>query len=177
MNAANSPADDRRVSTTVARLAALMKPGGLLSTGEVAELRRMDPARPAPGFFKLEGAVLDADLPAEAGRREERETRWAAVVAGLAILGELHRPERRLGTALAEAGFTPVRFARLIRADDDSLPDQLLTLARFMAAKGVQADWTHAAWLLTSVDAGSLESVRRHLARDYYGALERSGGR
>ena len=42
-----------------------------------------------------------------------------------------------------------------------------------LAAKGVPADFSAAAWLILSAGQTNEERVRRNLARDYYGALAR----
>jgi CRISPR system Cascade subunit CasB len=133
----------------------------------------MDPRRPPAAFFKMEGLALDSYLPGEHDRRIDSETRWAVVVLGLAHLGDLHVGERRLGHALAEAGYSELRFARLLQADSEQLVDELPLLARFLAAKGVPADWSTAARLILSAGRSDEEDTRRHLARDYYGALGR----
>jgi CRISPR type I-E-associated protein CasB/Cse2 len=134
----------------------------------------MDPRRPAAAFFKVEGLALDAHLPGDAPRREAQETRWAVIVLGLAILGELHRSGVRLGQALAGGGFSELRFARLLQADADQLADDLPLLARFLASKGIPTDWSAAARLMLSAGRADEDDTRRHLARDYYGALARA---
>jgi len=173
----DAPAEQRgTLDSVVNRIAGLLEHGGgTLTSGDVASLRRMDPSRPAAAFFKLAGVVLDGSLPLESHGRTEAETRWAAIVAGLACLGDLHRRGVRLGSALVDAGFSELRFARLLRADADRLVDELPMLARFLAAKGVPADWTQAAWLILSSDRSDDERARRNLAHDYYGALARKG--
>ena len=138
-------------------------------------LRRMDPRKPAAAFFKVEGLVLDDLLPGDSAKRVELETRWAAVIAGLAILGPLHEQSRRLGSVLAEAQFSELRFARLIRGDADRLVEELPALARFLAAKGAPVDWSWAAQLILSAGREDEEPVRRNVARDYFGALARLG--
>ncbi|MGI8498966.1 MAG: type I-E CRISPR-associated protein Cse2/CasB [Gemmatimonadaceae bacterium] len=105
--------------------------------------------------------------------RPERETRWSAIIVGLAYLGELHRPGATLGRALVAAGFSELRFSRLLRADGERLLDELPMLARFLAAKDTPADWVQAAWLILSADQIGEEKARRNLARDYYSALVR----
>jgi CRISPR system Cascade subunit CasB len=150
----------------------LLKTGALLTTGDVAQLRRMDPRQPAAAFFKLAGVVLD-DLPGDARSLEERETRWAAIICGLANLGDLHRPDDRLGDVLAEAGYSDFRFVRLVRADSDHLVDELPSLSRYLAAKGVSVDWTDAARLMLSAGGPNEEAVRRAIARDFYRVLAR----
>lgn len=158
----------------IAALSRVVTTPGSLSSGDISSLRRMDPRQPAPAFFKLEGLFLDEHLPGDAGLRLDLETRWAAIVAGLAHLQNLHRADARLGRVLAETGFSDVRFARLARADADRLVDELPTLARYLAAKGSAVDWTGAALLALSAGRRDEEDVRRHLARDYYGALARA---
>lgn len=164
------------LTSLVSRISGLLC-SGAMSSGDVAALRRMDPRRPAAAFFKIEGLVLDEELPGDESARADAETRWATIVIGLAHLGTLHQPTQRLGFALADAQYSEIRFARLIRADADRLADELPTLARFLAAKGVQVDWTAAAHLILSAGRVDEESARRHLARDYYGALSRQESR
>lgn len=159
--------------SVISAIAGLLRNSGALTRGDVAALRRMDPRRPEAAFFKIEGLVLDEQLPGEATVRAAHETRWAAIIIGLAHLGDLHHSEDRLGFALVDAQFSEMRFARLVRADADHLVDELPALSRFLAAKGVPADWTAAAWLILSAGGANEEAIRRHLARDYYGELAR----
>jgi CRISPR type I-E-associated protein CasB/Cse2 len=156
----------------VSSIAHLLR-GGVMTAGDVAALRRMDPRRPAAAFFKIEGLVLDSHLPGDAARRSDTETRWAAIIRGLAHLGTLHQPGLRLGDVLADNQYSELRFARLVRADVERLADDLPALARFLAAKGAPVDWTAAAQLILSVGGPNEESIRRHLARDYYGSVAR----
>jgi CRISPR system Cascade subunit CasB len=167
------PAESVSVASIVSQVALLIGARGVITTGDAAALRRMDPRHPAAAFFKIEGVLLDAHLPGDAARRLELETRWAAIVAGLAHLGSLHQPGRRLGHVLADSQYSDLRFARLVRADADRLADELPALARFLATKGIPVDWSGAAQLMLSADGPNEETVRRHLARDYYGALAR----
>ena len=44
----------------------------------------MNPAQAQAPFFKLAGLVLDEYLPRTLPAREREETRWAAIVVGLA---------------------------------------------------------------------------------------------
>jgi CRISPR type I-E-associated protein CasB/Cse2 len=167
------PPEPHRLSTLIESIAGVLRHGGVMTPGDLASLRRMDPRQPEAAFFKIEGLFLDSELPGDAPARAERETRWAAIIQGLAHLGRLHRRDERLGVALASGGFSELRFARLLRADAERLVDELPNLARYLAAKGMPADWTAAARLILSAGSAAEESVRRHLARDYYGALAR----
>jgi CRISPR system Cascade subunit CasB len=160
------------LSSLVNRIAGLLAHGGrVLTTGDVASLRRMDPRAAQAAFFKVEGLVLEEQFSGSTNVRDEMETRWAAIIVGLAHLGALHRPGVQLGGALVDAGFSELRFARLLRADADRLVDELPMLGRFLAAKSVSADWADAAFLMLSSGRGDEETVRRRIARRYYGAL------
>lgn len=169
-----APEASRTVASLVNTVASMLRYGAALSQGDLAALRRMDPRRPPAAFYKIEGLALDEHLPGEAVRRMDAETRWAVIVLGLAHLGDLHVPERRLGHALAEAGYSELRFARLLQADAGQLVDELPLLARFLVAKSTPADWSAAARLIHSAGRSDEEDTRRHLARDYYGALARA---
>lgn len=161
------------LSALISRLARLLAGGGPLSPGDVAALRRMHPARPAPAFFKIEGLVLDDQLPGDATALAEAETRWAAIIVGLVHLGPLHQSRHRFGRALVDAQYSELRFTRLVRGDADRLAGDLPMLARFLAAKGTPVDWTGAAHLMLSAGRSDEERVRRQIARDYYGSLSR----
>ncbi|MBK8980690.1 MAG: type I-E CRISPR-associated protein Cse2/CasB [Planctomycetes bacterium] len=142
-----------------------------LTAGDVAGLRRMSPERlDAPGFWKLAGLCLDEHLPGDARARARAETAWGAVVVGLAVLGDLQRDGERLGRALAHAGYSELRFVRLLRADAEWLVDEIPQVARFLAAKQQPAGFVDAALLVLGSDAVR-EATRRHLARDYYSSL------
>ena len=147
--------------------------GSTLGPGDVAALRRLDPADPAcPAFFKVAAAFLVPAglLPAGGEARDEAERRWASVLSGLAI-HEMHAPDRRLGQALAAAGFSELRFVRLLRAHDSGLRDEVRTTARFLASKAERADWTEMAQLVLSDGHDHAEAVRRRIARDFYANL------
>lgn len=176
MNGHAATPEPTNLTSVVSKISYLLC-SGAMSSGDPAALRRMDPRRPAAAFFKIEGLVLDEDLPPDAAARTDAETRWAAIVVGLTHLGALHQPSQRFGIALADARYSEIRFARLVRADADRLADELPTLARFLAAKGVSVDWTAAAHLILSAGRTDEEPVRRNLARDYYGALPRQESR
>ena len=173
MTVLSQPSPTSRLESTVRHLASLIRTERVLTAGDAAELRRMDARAPGPAFFKLEGLALADQLPGEERARQEQETRWAAIIAGLALLGDLHRPGHRLGVALAEAEYSETRFARLLRGDAERLADELPMLARFLAAKGIAVDWTSAAHLMLSAGRQDHERSRRNLARDYYGITAR----
>lgn len=176
-NAAVSAQSSRPAGFTakaVSRLATLMHTGAL-STGDVAALRRMDPRHPPLAFFKIEALLFERASNNDAGS-VGLGTRWAAITAGLAILGHRHRDARQdrsqeLGRALAACGFTELRFSRLLQADADHLIDELPMLARHVASKDVTVDWLGAARLILSAGTEREQSIRRRLARDFFAGL------
>lgn len=161
------------LETLISRIAAILRGDGPLSAGDVAALRRMSPQRVDASFLKLASISFEGELPAEPDRLVDQETRWAAIVVGLAHFSDLHDPTRRLGTALVAAEFSELRFTRLLQSDADRLLDEIPRLGRFLAAKGVPANWTDAARLLLSSGRRDEERTRRNIARDYYAALSR----
>ncbi len=147
-----------------------------LSNGEIASLRRLSPQDPAhPAFFRLAARFLEpaGHLPSDGPWRDLAERRWACVVNGLALLGDLHRPGASLGEALAESGFSELRFVRLLRAQDAALWDAIRSVARFLISKGQPADWSDPALLVFSDGADWAESIRRRIARRYYATLSK----
>jgi CRISPR system Cascade subunit CasB len=140
-----------------------------LSPGDVAALRRLDPRDPAhPAFWKVCAGWLEDSLPPEGPARAESERRWAAILAGMAMTSGLHDPRRHAGVALAEAGYSELRFVRLLRSRGDGLADELRAAARFLGSKAVPFDWRDLALLVLSEGREDEEDTRRHLARNYY---------
>ncbi len=139
-----------------------------LGTGEVAELRRVSPRDPyTPALWKL--LLLYVPRSWSAGRdRDEKERRWAALFMGMAITAGLHDPAEHFGRALARAGWSELRFVRLMRECGDGLAEGVRRLARYLAAKNQHADWTDVAQLLLNQEGDWAERHRRRIARSYY---------
>lgn len=144
----------------------------VLPNGEVAQLRRLRPDEAAsPAFWKVVVAHLEPDgqLPeGEGPLREDLERRWAVILRGMAEMKGLHRPRRRLGTALAEAGVAEPRVLRLLRSADEVLHETLRTTVHQLATKAEPIDWTDAAFLVLTDGRSREESVRRSIARAFY---------
>ncbi len=157
--------------TLVARLAAAVDEQ--LSPGDLADLRRLRPEDPSsPAFWKLCVAHLSTVLPPDGEHREEAERRWAAVLGVLAHLRGLHRPDRPLGRALAEAGLSELRLLRLLRARGQALYDVVRGVVHYLAQKAEPADLGQLADLVLDQDGDRAESIRRRIARDFYAAEE-----
>lgn len=164
---------DRRLASAVGGLNRLFEGDGGLSTGDMAELRRVDPEEPyTPALWKL---MLDFDLTETPGwlDQTERETRWAALLMGMAMNAGLHDYGSPLGEALAEAGWSELRFVRLLRSRDKRLFEELRRMAQYLGSKDQAADWTDVGRLLFSQEGEIADSHRRDIARDYYRALYR----
>lgn len=147
--------------------------GTALPAGDVAELRRLDPASPSrPAFWKLVVGELEPAGALHPGnaQREERERQWAVILNAIAHLGELNTPGRSYGQALAASGFSEHRFGRLLRARSGALKYQARRSAQFLAAHGEQADATGLAWLVLSDGRPDAQRARRQIARSYYRA-------
>ena len=145
-----------------------------LSPGDVADLRRLSPGDPsAPAFWRMAGTLLADELRGEGSARSESERRWAAILSGMASTRGLHRPGRRAGEALAEAGYSELRFVRLLRARDVQLLGELRGAARYLDAKAVAFDWRDLVLLVLSEGRTDEEEVRRRIARSYFQQLSR----
>lgn len=141
------------------------------SPGDVATLRRLDPADPScPAFWKITLGHIDSPAYPLSPLQEQR---WAVVLSGLARSGELHRPGRRAGEAMA-AVISEARFVRLLRANGERLWDELRHVTHQLSSKGEPFDWGDLAELVLTDGGEKAESVRRSLARDFYGALARA---
>lgn len=174
MNTLKPPDSAGRTETNlrsvVGRVARIISGDGL-STGDVAELRRISPERPyTPALWKLLLACVPP--PWTAGPdQDEKERRWAALFMGMAMTQGLHTPEVPLGAALARAGWSELRFVRLMRERGDALTAQVRRMASYLGSKSQPADWTEVAHLLLDQEGVWAERHRMRIARSYYSTL------
>lgn len=163
------PEGERTLASTVNALARTM---ARMSPGDVASLRRLTPDDLAvPAFWKLAGIALEHELAG--GGVEDRERRWAVVVASVAVASGLHAPGRPLGDALAAAGYSELRLARLLRAHAAALPPEVRGATAYLASKAVAFDGADVAALVLSDGGPSEEAVRRRIAKSYYAFISR----
>ena len=144
---------------------------GLLGPGETAELRRIDPERPScPAFWR----VMTVWIAPEKRLSPEQENRWAMILSGMARMKPLlSLPGRTLGKALAEAGFTERRLARLLRTTDaKNLADQVRRITGFLVSQGVPINWIDFAYFILTTDPEKREEKNRSVAADYYYAIK-----
>lgn len=155
----------------VGAIAAMMKQEGALTTGELADLRRISPDQPfTPALWRIL-MMLELDESPSWISQGQWERRWATLFMGMAHCAGLHNYSISLGAALAEAGWSELRFVQLMRAKDETLETHLRRVAQFLASKNQEANWTDVARLqfFQSSDAG--ERIRLSISRDYYSRL------
>jgi CRISPR system Cascade subunit CasB len=133
-----------------------------LSRGDQAELRRGTPGA-APFWRVLHQAGIDLDtlVPRQAER-------WRVLLTALAH-ARRYDPNVPLGRALAEAGWSEVRFVRLMEAEPDTLGVLLRRCAQYLNNKQQAANWNDARKLLFYAGEDA-ERERLRIARDYYRA-------
>jgi len=162
-----------RLTTAVGKIARRMEPKGEMSSGQLAELRRISPENPfTPTLWKLlyEYDLQDAWLGLD---QDTYERRMATLLMGMAHCAGLHDYGTRLGEALAESGWSELRFVRLMEARGETLEALMRRLAQYLASKGQKANWVNVAWLLLGQDGDRAETTRLGIARDFYGTLYR----
>lgn len=145
-------------------------------TGPLASLRRHFPSYVVnePAFHRLIAGLDDKMLAGDG-----TPLRWATVIQAIAIgtkPGEGISHERA-GKALAEAGYSESRFARLLAARGQTFRDQTVLLARYMNGRQARFSWADLGELILveGIDAAWAgergEKLRFRIARDYYREL------
>lgn len=155
----------------VGSIASRMQPGdSRLSSGDIAELRRISPEAPfTPALWRV---LLSLDLADSPGwiRQETWERRWATLMMGMAYCAGLHEFEVPLGRALLNAGWSELRFVRLLRSQGEALEIEVRRVAQFLASKAQPTNWTDVANLLFYQSGESGENIRLGISRSYYTA-------
>lgn len=154
------------LDTVVGKIASMMQPGqGFLGTGELAELRRISPEQPfTPSLWRI---LLSLNVDAS----ETDERKWASLLMSMAICAGLHDYKTSLGKALAEAGWSDLRFAQLMKARGKALELQLRRVAQFLASKNQKANWADIRKLIFYQNGDWAEEHRIRIARNYYKTL------
>jgi CRISPR system Cascade subunit CasB len=144
-----------------------------VSKGDSAELRRLDPENPScAAFWRLSAMYLQEQLPSHGEYRDEAERKWACIFQSMAQLGGLTQSNARLGQALLDAGYSELRFTKLLRSTGPKLRNAVREAARFLASKGKAANPFELAQLILSDNQSNQEKVRRDIARNYYKTQE-----
>jgi CRISPR system Cascade subunit CasB len=185
--AASRPPDEapEDYRTTVERIADqfVRNHAGLapLPTAVSSRLRRLRPTEPGRALTALMPVLVAAGLAV--GRLGDQDLRrWALVTQVVAILAgtggaAVRSREVRTGRALHAAGYAEARLMRLLTARGPALGDQMMRLARFLAAKGgVPLDLRPLAELALheGLDEARAEAARMAIARGYYAAAAKA---
>lgn len=94
---------------------------------------------------------------------------------GLALCGAgAHRPDRPLGKALAQAGYSEMRVERLLGAANELRPELFASMVRFLAAKERAFNWVEAADLLLAKSTDARNRCHRRLAQSFYRHLPKN---
>lgn len=153
------------LAQTIGRISALLK-GGVVSPGDRAALRRMQPGQPPPLTWYQFAVVAGLDSP-------DSQPEWVAIVAGMALMSpEAHVPGRGFGTALATAGYSELRLERLLASEGQTQRLLVLRAARFLAAHRTGANWVQPAALLLTRDHDRREGMRNQVATDFFRQLK-----
>jgi CRISPR type I-E-associated protein CasB/Cse2 len=148
-----------------------------MPSGDHAELRRLDAGgAAAPAFWRLLAEVHPALLErsvAEPGRVTERlddETScWQCALSSMARLRGQHAEGVSAGTALARAGFSELRLARLLRSRAPATFDEVRAAVAILASRAVDLDVVELVKLvLLPESSDAAESLRRRIAATYY---------
>ena len=158
-----------KLGSAVGKINAIIYDG--LSTGDLAELRRISPDEPfTPALWRV---LLDLELDDAPDwiSQSKWERRWATLLMGMARCAGLHSYDIPFGQALAEAGWSELRFVRLMRSDGQQLETELRRLAQYLASKNQRADWTDAGRLLFYQSGDTADDIRLQISRHYYKTL------
>lgn len=149
-------------SETARRALAIATALAAADPGDKAGARRMGPA----------GSALFWRQVARLGIPHGQEVDWWLFTRLVALMTpasrdkSIHDPGRPLGAALAEAGLSEQRFARLLAARGPARADALERAVRMIARKGGDLDVTDLARAIHWPDDAS------RLARSYYHQLD-----
>lgn len=165
------------LGSAVGKIARQMHPDNVgkqpnaLSRGDLAELRRAGPgAGLTSTFWRVLADVGQIDEPRRLGS-PDREHRWAVLLSGMAYCAGLHDYGTSLGMALARAGWSELRFVRLMRAEGETLEKEIRRVAQYLASKSQEANWAEVASLLFYQHGETAEKVRLRIAKRYYRTL------
>lgn len=149
--------------------------------GDLADLRRMDPASARPAVF---WRLMAEENLLERGRKTE--SKWALILHGIALMtptnaennsaGTAHDGNNPVGQALYDAGYSEIRFNQLLTAREDMLQKLLVRTFRMVAAKNIAFNWREMTKFILNHghDEAETQRSRRRLARGYYSAEQRA---
>lgn len=141
---------------------------GGVSRADLAELRDLHTTRGhPPALWKI---LLDF-VPGAGQLDLPTHRRWTELIHNMAVTTGLHDPGTSLGWALAEAGWSELRFVRLMRARGGALSAHIRQVGKFLSAKGQPANWADAARLIFVQQGEPAATARLDVARRFYQRL------
>lgn len=155
------------------KIAGYMETEGILSNGELAQLRRISPEQPfTPALWRLL-MMLELQQAPEWMSQHQWERRWALILMAMAHCRGLQNFEISFGEALAKAGWSELRFVKLMKSKDQLLETQIRQVSRFLAGKNQPANWAEAAELILYQSGEAAEKIRVNISRKYYTTLHK----
>jgi len=161
----------QQFASSVGKMTKMMTGDGALDNGAIAELRRISPQKPyTPSLWRL---LLDLKESEPWGGldRDVYERRMATLAMSMAICVGFHKYDVPLGRALAKAGWSELRFVRLMEARGETLETFVRRVSQFLASKSQPANWVDVGWLLLGQDWKTAQKTRLRISRSYYGTL------
>lgn len=150
--------------------AAKLAASGALSPGDLAALRRGAHGAPAT-YWRVFTTIVEPVLSPDRAVDDDEALAWASLLQIIALHVGFHNRHVPLGTALAQAGLSDLRFERLLRARGQALHDQAVQATRFLTSKAVPADLSTFALLVRFQDGAYAEKLRRFEARNFFRTL------
>lgn len=142
------------------------------SPGDLAELRRLDPRRgtvtTGGAFWRIVVGDLERYDLLDGYADKSALRRWMAILQGLAMVYDLNGEALRLGQAMARAGISEARLIRLLRASGDPLLAHVRPIAHQLRSQAQPVRWADMARLVLSDGRDHADTVRQHIASDYY---------
>ncbi|MEX0681588.1 MAG: type I-E CRISPR-associated protein Cse2/CasB [Balneolales bacterium] len=165
----------RKYDVAVGKIASMMQQEhGGLGTGEMADLRRISPEKPFTAALWRILLDFDLDKSPQGVKLTDWERKWATLLMGMAVCNGLHVYEVPFGRALADSGWSELRFAQLMQATGKTLEIHLRRVAQFLASKGQKANWAEVRKLLFYQEGEFAEDIRLSISRHYYQAIYQS---
>ena len=151
------------------------KTANAMTTGELAELRRMHPihdtVRP-PIFWQLlcEYGILN---DRKTKLTDEEVQNWALIFQGMAMTAENCRDAKddfgkALGKISENGDSLTKRFDLLMRAPRERFPDLLRHLLKLAVSRGCAFSWHELVRLITATDEDKSAESRRRLCASFY---------
>jgi CRISPR type I-E-associated protein CasB/Cse2 len=147
-----------------------------IGTGALAEIRRMDPLKPAlpPAAWRL---LVSLEL-----EDQENERAWAIILHGMAQLAPAAHHPATVGDVLARTDYSEARFIRLLRAEGaEEVAYQTRLVCRWLSTKAEKINWIEFAHFLlsriTRPESEEAEKQSHTLARAYFRTLSQKNSK